>query len=170
MKDNKNKKMRIICQPEDMVGMGELKLLQNDECAWAVLGSCVGLVLYDAVSKVGGVAHIMLQKNERKDNRIGKYADTAVPALIDLMIKNGAERKKIKARIVGGANMFKWKSAKIIMDIGTDNVNSVREELEKENITILKSMTGGNSGYKIIFAVSDGIVHIEFIDGRKIEL
>jgi chemotaxis protein CheD len=155
---------------EEMVGMGEIKLANSSEILWTVLGSCIGLVLYDPIEKIGGIAHVMLQKNERNDKNIGKYADTAVPELIRRMLKRGSKKRNLKAFVVGGANMFKWKSPNGRMDIGTSNSEIVKEILLGEGITIAKSSTGGNTGYKVKFSPSDGVVRVRFTDGRKIEL
>uniref|UniRef100_UPI00262E9BAB chemotaxis protein CheD n=1 Tax=uncultured Fretibacterium sp. TaxID=1678694 RepID=UPI00262E9BAB len=72
------------------------------------LGSCIGLVVFDTVAKVAGMAHIMLPNSRGAQGleKVGKFADTAVPAIIDEMIKKGASKARIKAKIAGGAQMF----------------------------------------------------------------
>lgn len=158
------------CKSEDMVGMGEIKVLKEEGTLWAVLGSCIGLVLYDSAAKIGGIAHIMLGENDKNDSNVGKYADTAIGALIKIMVDKGAVRSRIKARMIGGANMFRWKSTKSCVDIGTSNIETVKKVITEEHIPIVNSTVGGNTGYKIRFSVSDGTVSIRFIDGRTLEI
>ena len=47
-----------------------------------LLGSCAGVILYDRVAKVGGVAHIILPDSRGKADHPGRFADTAIPALL----------------------------------------------------------------------------------------
>ena len=72
------------------------------------LGSCIGLVVYDTLARVAGMAHIMLPDSRglKTSEKVGKFADTAVPALIEEMLRKGAARPRIKAKIAGGAQMF----------------------------------------------------------------
>jgi chemotaxis protein CheD len=156
---------------ERMVGMGEVKLAKADDVLWAVLGSCIAVVLYDPQAEVGGIAHVMLPKKENKeDTYTGKYADTAIPQMLGLMVENGCVKKRIEARLIGGANMFRWKSKEPNMEIGVRNIEAVKVALKKERIPIIKSAIGGNVGYKVKFSALDGSIIIKFIDGRTIEL
>jgi chemotaxis protein CheD len=168
-----SEKKRLITDPvkDNMVGMGELKIAKGNDVLWAVLGSCIGVILYDREAAVGGLAHVMLPKRENpKDVNMGKYADTAIPLLIEQMAKNGCRKSSIKAKLVGGANMFKFKTAEPQMEIGKRNFQAVSDVLKNEGINILKSAIGGNVGYKVKFDASDGSVLIRFIDGKIIEL
>ncbi len=73
-----------------------------------LLGSCVGVVLYDRVAKLGGVAHIVLPSSRGAADQPGKYADTAIPAVIAELERRlgGKVRSRLIAKLVGGANMF----------------------------------------------------------------
>lgn len=150
---------------EKMVGMGSIKVVRNEGVLWMVLGSCVGVILYDSIYRIGGVAHVMLPKNSMGDPNIYKYADTSVPALIRLMLENGARKCNLTARLVGGANMFKWKPYKSFMNIGDNNIDVVKEVVVGEKIPITKCVVGGNCGYKIWFDVATGDLNIKFSDG-----
>ena len=73
------------------------------------LGSCVGVVLYDSLTKVGGLAHVMLPDSNlssKKEYNPGKFADTAIDALIQDMLGLGVDRSNIISKIAGGAQMF----------------------------------------------------------------
>ena len=73
-----------------------------------LLGSCVGVVLYDRVARLGGLAHIVLPSAHGVVDHPGKYADTAIPALIADFDRRlgGKVRPRLIAKLVGGANMF----------------------------------------------------------------
>src|SRR3954453_14838404 len=70
------------------------------------LGSCIGLALVDRVAGVAGLAHIVLPEAQDKQATTGKFADLAVPELIDQMCTAGASRRRLEAAIAGGAKMF----------------------------------------------------------------
>ena len=82
------------------VGMADLKVCKlPDSLITLGLGSCVGICLYDSITKVSGMAHIMLpdSKQMTRDKNPAKYADTGIDLLIHDMIQLGADRKRLKA-------------------------------------------------------------------------
>lgn len=135
------------------------------------LGSCVGAVIYDLQNKIAGLAHVMLPDSsltkQENFNRF-KYADTAIPYLIDLLIKNGAKRYALKAKIAGGAQMFSFSSDSQIIRIGPRNVEAVRKVLKEHNIPIVAEDVGGSSGRTIEFDPETGKLKIRTVNkGEK---
>lgn len=123
------------------------------------LGSCVGVVLYDFTKKIGGLSHVMLPDStlSRTDEfNPGKFADTAIDALLKEMIELGANPQKVYSKIAGGAQMFKIKTENNIMQIGKRNVEAVRKSLEKLNIKIVSEDVEGNYGRTIEFDCDTG--------------
>lgn len=93
------------------VGMADLNVAGVEESLRTTgLGSCVGIALYDSYTKIAGLAHIMLptSTNANEPNR-AKYANTAVPLLIELMEKKGANKRRLTAKLAGGAQMFTFR-------------------------------------------------------------
>jgi chemotaxis protein CheD len=134
------------------------------------LGSCVGIVLYDPVSKIGGLAHVMHPSSERVSNNVNKakFVDTAVELMLSRMAKKGALRSRIKAKIFGGAKMFQSISASPgVIQIGEENVKATREELAKRNIPIVAESTGGTKGKTVIFDVASGKVTVKDAQGKQ---
>lgn len=123
------------------------------------LGSCLGVALYDSSTKIGGLVHIMLPENT-KNKKPFKYADTAIPLLIEKMIEEGAARDKIRAKVVGGAHMFSGIDVSPGLRIGERNIKAVHEILKREKIRVTGSDTGENFGRTMEFHTSDGRVSV----------
>jgi chemotaxis protein CheD len=137
--------------------MADLNVAGVDESLRTTgLGSCVGIALYDSFTKVSGLAHIMLptSTNANEPNR-AKYANTAVPLLIELMEKKGANKRRLTAKLAGGAQMFTFAGQSDLMRIGPRNVEAVKEALQLYTIPIVAEDTGGNCG-RTIELFSDG--------------
>lgn len=118
------------------------------------LGSCVGVVLYDESKQIAGLIHVMLPDSSLgrvESINVAKFADTGIKALIDLLKLEGIQPFKLKAKIAGGAQMFKFTSDKDSMRIGPRNVDAVKAELRKNGIPIIAEDTGGSSGRTIEF-------------------
>ena len=120
------------------VKMADLNIaIAPDRLKTTGLGSCVGIVLYDKKSKIGGMAHIMLPSSKMVsigEINEAKYADTAIPAMLAEMIKKGADKNYIIAKLAGGSQMFQFKTANDLMRIGPRNVESSREILNELKI------------------------------------
>ena len=141
------------------VPMGEICIAAAPAVLRTVLGSCVGLALYDPHVRVGGLAHIVLPESRGENASAGKFADTAVPALIEELIKRGAKKSSLSARLAGGARMFKVVSMK---NIGEMNAVAVRRLLAERFIPIVQEDLGGEKGRRMTLNVQTGEVSVEF--------
>lgn len=131
------------------------------------LGSCVGVVIYDQSKGIAGLIHVMLPDSKVAKSgpvNIAKFADTGIPALLDLLKKAGASTYKLKAKIAGGAQMFQFTSSNDTMRIGPRNVEAVLEQLKKHSIPVLAKDTGGNSGRTIEFNPETGLLNIRTVN------
>lgn len=144
------------------VGMADLGIaLPPDSIRTSGLGSCVGLTLWDPLLKVAGLAHIMLPSSlHTSSGNPAKYADTAVPMLLELMEKQGVDRKRIRAKMAGGAQMFTFAGQNELMRIGPRNVEAVCQVLQELKIPLLVQETGGNCGRTIELHSQDGVLSI----------
>lgn len=126
------------------------------------LGSCVAIILYDAVRNVGGLAHVMLPSKSlaRRDDMPGKTPQTAVPALLERMIGHGANPRRVTARLVGGASLFAALTPPGSIQMGERNVVASREVLNQHGIPLVGELVGGDSGRSVWFHVADGSVVI----------
>lgn len=133
---------------------------QQKDVLYTVVGSCVAIMLYDPVKKIGGMIHIMLGYAKNDGTVPSKYADTGIPFLISKMIEAGASAKHLKgAKIVGGGNMFKATSGE--MNVALQNVQAVRHELGKRDIKIIQEDCGGRTGRRVLFFLATGKLEIE---------
>ena len=86
------------------VGVAQVKISSSPSILRTILGSCVGICIYDRIKKIGGLAHILLPNDQVKGANPEKYADTAIPLLVNQLIKDGAKKEFMSAKIAGGAS------------------------------------------------------------------
>jgi chemotaxis protein CheD len=132
------------------------------------LGSCVAIVLYDAVARVGGLAHVLLPEESMSRDRTNpaKFPATAVPLVLEQMRKLGALPGRVRAKIAGGASMFSNFSSSNGgggINIGERNVAAVREALAARRIEIVAEDTGSDYGRSVYFYLTDGRVEIRSV-------
>ena len=149
-----------------IVGMADLNVVRNPGMLTTYgLGSCVGITLYDSVTKIAGMAHIMLPSSKivKENTNVAKFADSAMVKLINDMIYMGAARNRLVAKIAGGAQMFAFSSTDKNMRIGDQNVNATIQLLKVLNIPILAQHTGENYGRTIEIYTEDGRLVVKTI-------
>ena len=115
-----------------------------------LLGSCVGVALYDPGTRTGGLAHVMLPRNAGREGDHSRYADTAVPALVEALTRAGACRSRLGAKIAGGASVMFHKELNPFGRIAQDNIELVRKALREADIPLLGEDVGGQVGRKMI--------------------
>ena len=133
------------------------------------LGSCVGIALYDEKFKVAGLAHVLLADSKQFSRRKtelnpAKFADTAIPVLIEEMELQGGNRKYFIAKIAGGGQLFAYNST--VIRVGDKNVEMVKRKLKELSIPLIAEDVGGNYGRTMKIDVTTGKVYISTV-GRK---
>ena len=148
--------------------MGEIKVSKRtgEELVARGLGSCIGLALIDCLSGVAGMAHIVLPDSGGSGNEPGKFADTAVPAMLAQMQKAGAVTRRLDAVLAGGARMFELGE----MDIGARNAAAVKDGLTRAGLKIRAADTGGNRGRTLRVTVGDFEVTVKEAGGAPVTL
>lgn len=127
------------------VGIADMKVAKREQgIVTFALGSCIGVCLYDPVTKVAGMVHIMLAEPGRTSgvDNVAKYATTGVPELINQMVRAGASKSRLVAKIAGGAKMFNMSANSSIGDIGRKNTDTVKRVLNEQGIRLLASDCG----------------------------
>ena len=160
-----------ICYPrwaflmnEIIVGIADAKTAHDHQVLVTyALGSCVGICLYETNRKLAGMVHILLptQVGYLHMENAYKFADSGITRLIDRMITLGADKKKIIAKIAGGAEMFQTLETKT--DIGMRNIAAVKNTLHLHHIPLIAEDTGSTYGRSIWFSSSDGSLKIKTV-------
>lgn len=149
------------------VGMADLKTcISPDGVTTLGLGSCVGIALRDPVTKIGGLAHIMLPDStaiRNSSQNIAKFADTGIVELVNQMEKLGANKARLEAKIAGGATMFQFNTNNGTMMIGERNVEASKQKLAELNIPLLAQDTGANYGRTVTYYPETGEFHIRAV-------
>lgn len=141
------------------VGMADLKVCKSpDQLTTLGLGSCVGIAIRDPITRIGGLAHVMLpsSKQIKNNSNIYKFADTGIEELVRQMEVLGASRKRMVAKIAGGAQMFAFQNSSSMVRIGEQNVEASKAKLAELQIPLLASETGENYGRTVIFTPETG--------------
>lgn len=144
---------------EIKVGMADLNICESpDSITTLGLGSCVGVVLWDPLVKICGMAHIMLPDSTAisKNQNRAKFADTGIEELLEKVIVKGAKRERLVAKIAGGAQMFSVNNNSNLLRVGERNVVAVKEKLQELGIEIKAEDTGNNYGRTVIFYPQTG--------------
>lgn len=136
------------------------------------LGSCIGITLYDSVTKIGGLLHIMLPDSTqaRSNENPAKFADTGMDIMLKDVLALGASRQRLVAKIAGGAQMFQFANATDIMRVGQRNADAVKKVLGQLNIRMIAEDTGGNYGRTVQIDLETGNYKIKTIDKGEKEI
>jgi chemotaxis protein CheD len=155
---------------ETMVRMGEMAVSRDSGHVLVSLGlgSCIGLALVDPRGGVAGLAHVVLPDSSGRADKLGRFADQAVPELLAQIERLGAVRPRVKAVLVGGASMFALGSAGL--DVGPRNEAAVRDALKALRVEIAATETGGDRGRTIRVNVESGRVTSREAGGSEKEL
>lgn len=123
------------------------------------LGSCIGLALVDARGGVAGLAHVVLPQAPADGLPAPwKYADAAVPALVDAVLAAGARRGRLQAVLCGGAHMFGGAGGPSVLEIGSRNAAATAAALERVRVPVRASDTGGSHGRSLEVHVGSGAI------------
>ena len=138
-----------------------------------VLGSCVSIVLYDTVAKIGGINHFMLARDTSLDEDVekklmGKFGEYAIDLLINDIVKKGGVLSRLEAKVFGGGNIFNIHNPNS-NQVGDTNSKFAFEFLKKKNIPVVKSDTGGVNPRKIFFDPETFKVLMKYINNRHID-
>jgi len=154
-----------------MVRMGELaaSAVAGDVLVSLGLGSCIGLALLDRRVGVAGLAHVVLpESGGNAPAGTWKFADFAVPELIDRVVSLGGRRNFLEAALVGGASMFVV--SRSTLEVGQRNEAAVRELLRRAHINVIASETGGDRGRTIRVHVGSNRVTVREAGGVETDL
>lgn len=155
------------------VRIGEVKVARERSVLFTIgLGSCVAIVLHDPEAQIGGLAHAMLPKplRTRRPAPPGRFVNTAIGELIDMMVEAGAERGRIRARLAGGASMFAALLPESGLRLGKRNVEAARRVLGEAGIPIDGEEVFGEHGRSVYLDTGDGHLLVTSVHAEDVTL
>jgi chemotaxis protein CheD len=129
-----------------------------------VLGSCISVCLFDPVAAIGGMNHFLLAAGRGEDSGHIRFGVNAMEKLINELLKSGAVRSRLQAKLFGGARM----SANL-SDIGKANAAFAEGFLQNEGIPVISKSVGGNSARRLVFRPATGQAKMLFVPIDSLE-
>ena len=129
------------------------------------LGSCVGLLLHDPKARISALGHILLPEPPRPDapGIPGRFASTAVPAMIEALGRSGGVAKRLVAKLVGAAQMFQFEKTVEPRRVGARNLEATLAMLEQFSIPVAGQDTGGSYGRTVIVEAASGRMRVRAV-------
>ncbi len=150
-----------------LVAMGQLQYGRPPDCFAAILGSCIGVTLYHTRKKLGALAHVVLAESAGRPGPPCKFADTAIPHLLEIFEKELGTRTGIVAKIAGGAAMFGGVGP---MQIGEINAAAVKKELQAAKVRFAGEHVGGDKGRRITFDCATGDLIVQIVGNEPLTI
>lgn len=141
------------------VGMADLNICKSpDGITTLGLGSCVGVAIRDPSTKIGGLLHAMLPDSTVIRNNVvaAKFVDSGIEELVNKMVKAGANRNRLEAKLAGGSQMFAFQRNSDLVKVGQRNAEAARKKLKEMRIKLLSEDTGSTYGRTVIFYPETG--------------
>ena len=127
--------------------LGDTYVTSNpDEVLTTILGSCIAACIRDPVTGIGGMNHFLLPDGKAGDRDARCYGVNAMELLINDILKHGGDRRRLEAKVFGGANVVS-----ALTDVGSRNCSFAHQFLSDEGIAIVGGDTGGSAARRIQF-------------------
>jgi chemotaxis protein CheD len=127
-----------------------------------ILGSCVATCISDPVRGIGGMNHFLLPGDDRSDRASLRYGVNAMELMINALLKQGARRERLEAKLFGGARMLQG-----LHNIGRSNADFALWFLEAEKIRCVGQSLGGERARKLRYWPHSGQVQQQFVEAAK---
>jgi chemotaxis protein CheD len=144
---------------------GEFAVTHDEVVLATVLGSCVSACIRDPYVHVGGMNHFMLAEAENANT--ARYGSFAMELLVNELLKRGAQRERLEAKVFGGANVLRGFGAKTV---GNDNVAFVRAYLAAEGIPIIAEDLSGTHARKVCYFPRTGRALVAVPEARTVNI
>ena len=157
----------------ERVGIAEARIDRAPTILKAyALGSCIAVGLYDPEAGIGGMGHMLLPCRPAKKpfSPGSKYVDAGIFHMADELVRAGASRERLVAKITGGANMFETTGQTLINSVGARNAKSARETLAALGIPLLGEDVGGTSGRSVEFDLATGNMMVYCAHDERVSL
>ena len=144
---------------------------QSESIITYSLGSCIGVVIYDPLAKVGGILHYMLPESsidkEKAAARPYMFADSGIPRLFKAAYKLGAAKQRMKVYIAGGAEILDQSG---FFNIGKRNYMALKKMFFKNNMMINKQDVGGNTNRTVRIEIATGDIYVKTSGAKEVRI
>jgi chemotaxis protein CheD len=141
---------------------GEYYVTRRDMVLVTVLGSCVAACIRDKTNGIGGMNHFMLPKSTHEkvgwNSASARYGAYAMEVMINQILKQGAKRENLEAKLFGGGAVIKNMST---MNVGDDNAKFALDYLQKEKIPVISKDLLGSFPRKVYYFPHTGKVLVK---------
>lgn len=144
-------------RPRVYLHPGQLVAAAEPTAITTVLGSCVAVCLHDPDARVGGMNHFLLPHHVERE-RSPRFGTVAVPELVDALVRAGASRGALVAKVFGGASVIG--AFRHGRRLGDENARLALRLLEEARIPVLDTDVGGERGRKVVFLADEGTVWV----------
>lgn len=156
-------------------GMAEIQIGTTGDVLQALgLGSCIGLVLVDRVTHIGGMVHVMLPDSSVSRHGVpnpGKFADTGVPLLLQKVQEAGGLKSRLVVKMAGGAEMFSFVGKDSpSLSIGKRNSEAVAEQLKRHGLRLDASDVGGTHGRTLEMDLTSLACTVKVVGKQRVTL
>lgn len=158
---------------EANVGMGDYAIGTAGSTLIVLgLGSCVAMLIGDPVAQVGALMHVLLpsQSLSRDHAKATRSPDTGVPLVLAELARAGAEPRRLRGRLVGGATMFADLLPAGTVHIGERNVVACRSALRDAGIPVVAESVGGKRSRSLWYDVGADVVTVRSVGGEPQQL
>lgn len=158
---------------KQIVGVADMKVSNNpaDAVVTYSLGSCIGLVIYDPVARVGGILHYMLPESsidkEKAAQKPFMFADTGIPRLFKTAYTMGAKKNRVKIFVAGGAEILDQNG---FFNIGKRNYLALKKMFFKNKVMIDKQEVGGNINRTIRIEIASGDIFLKTSGSQEVKI
>jgi chemotaxis protein CheD len=158
---------------KQIVGVADMKVSNNpaESIVTYSLGSCIGLVIYDPVAKVGGMLHYMLPESSIDKGKAAArpymFADSGIPRLFKTAYSLGAVKQRLKIYAAGGAEILDQKG---FFNIGKRNYMALKKMFFKNNVIIDKQDIGGNINRTVRLEIATGDIYVKTSGQKEVKV
>ncbi|MDX2085374.1 MAG: chemotaxis protein CheD [Candidatus Melainabacteria bacterium] len=171
-------------QTAEVLKVGDIKVANTSNRLWRMLnvGSSLVVVIYDRTKQVAAAAHILLPDStltggpaptppSGEEGTLAKFADQAIPVLIQQFESLGGQKLYASVKMAGGAQMFNFGGGGgNPLNIGSRNAIAARAALSRLALGVEKTDVGGNKVRNLTFSLENGLLHVAQLGGRDLIL
>ncbi len=146
------------------IAQGEFAISASEEAVIStILGSCVATCLWDPRANLGGMNHFLLPEGPSSRSDVSSFGVNAMELLINALIREGADRSRLRAKVFGGAEMYRG-----LTRAGSENGSFVMSYLKREGIACDAQSLGGTRARRVEFCPATGFARQKLVEDTQL--